>query len=55
MEINEQSVNAFGTLMTKPKENGTAVHLWACGWGKKTVTPISPTEWQLTGMIERLP
>ncbi|MDR3488660.1 MAG: DUF6527 family protein [Bradyrhizobium sp.] len=29
-------------------EYATAAHLCACGCGAKVVTPISPTDWQLT-------
>lgn len=27
---------------------GTALHLCVCGCGNEVVTPISPTDWQLT-------
>lgn len=30
-------------------EFGVAVHLCACSCGDKVVTPLSPTEWELTG------
>jgi hypothetical protein len=29
-------------------EYSTAIHLCACGCGGKTVTPLSPSHWQLT-------
>lgn len=29
-------------------EYSTAIHLCACGCGKEVVTPLSPTDWELT-------
>ncbi|WP_422126226.1 DUF6527 family protein [Vibrio fluvialis] len=35
------------------KEFHTAAHLCACGCGSKVRTPLKPTEWTLTGSVQR--
>ena len=36
-------------LIYVSEEFGVAIHLCACGCGDKVVTPLGPTDWELTG------
>ena len=36
------------TVLYISVEYGTAVHLCACGCSEKVVTPLTPTDWEVT-------